>query len=156
MQQDTIDEFDQRIIAALQRNARLSNLELEHEVKLSHSAISRRIKRLEASGIIEGYVARVSNEKLGLKVHAFVGVTRAAAAPALEVAEQLSAINGVTVSYIVTGDHDVFLEVVAKDLQDFSDLMLTKVQALPGVATTRTIFAIKTLGKPGQLNQPLG
>jgi Lrp/AsnC family transcriptional regulator, leucine-responsive regulatory protein len=147
MQLEPMDEFDRRIISALQRNARLTNLELEQEVKLSHSAISRRIKRLEASGIIEGYVARINNEKIGFKVHAFVSVTRSPATSALDLAQQLAAIDGVSLSYIVTGDQDVFLEVVAKDLQDFSDLMLTKVQAVSGVATTKTIFAIRTLGK---------
>jgi Lrp/AsnC family transcriptional regulator, leucine-responsive regulatory protein len=138
-----LDEFDLRILAALARDARASNLELEGEVKLSHSAISRRIARLEAQGVISGYGARIDQAKLGLSVRAFVGVTRAPALSAEELCRTLAAIPGVAISYVVTGDQDVFLEVFAKDLQDFADLMLTKVQSVPGVATTRTIFVMR-------------
>jgi Lrp/AsnC family transcriptional regulator, leucine-responsive regulatory protein len=137
------DVFDQRILAALSRNARASNLELEGEVKLSHSAISRRIARLEAAGVIEGYGARINAAKLGLTVRAFVGVTRDPALSAEALAQSLSTIPGVKVSYIVTGEQDVFLEVLAKDLQDFANLMLTRVQAIVGVSTTRTIFVMR-------------
>lgn len=138
-----LDEFDRRILAALARNARASNLELEGEVKLSHSAISRRIARLESRAVISGYGARIDGSKLGLKVRAFVGVTRAPSLSAEELCRTLAAIPGVAVSYVVTGDQDVFLEVFARDLQDFADLMLTKVQSVPGVATTRTIFVMR-------------
>jgi Lrp/AsnC family leucine-responsive transcriptional regulator len=145
-----IDEFDRRIIAALTANARASNLELQEAVKLSHSAISRRIARLERSGVIEGYAARVDPAKLGLTVRAFVGVTRAPALSAEELCRTLAAIEGVAVSYVVTGEQDVFLEVFARDLQDFADLMLTRVQSVPGVATTRTIFVMREeRGRPG-------
>jgi Lrp/AsnC family transcriptional regulator, leucine-responsive regulatory protein len=139
----SLDEFDRRILAALARNARASNLELEGEVKLSHSAISRRIARLEAAGVIEGYGARIDQAKLGLTVRAFVGVTRAPSLSAEELCRTLAAVPGVAVSYVVTGEQDVFLEVFARDLQDFADLMLAKVQSVPGVATTRTIFVMR-------------
>jgi Lrp/AsnC family transcriptional regulator, leucine-responsive regulatory protein len=138
-----LDEFDGRILAALARNARASNLELEGEVRLSHSAISRRIARLEAAGVIQGYGARIDQAKLGLTVRAFVGVTRAPSLSAEELCRKLATIPGVSVSYVVTGDQDVFLEVFAKDLRDFADLMLTRVQSVPGVSTTRTIFVMR-------------
>ncbi len=138
-----LDEFDLRILAALARNARASNLELEGEVKLSHSAISRRIARLEQSGVIRGYGARVDRTRLGQTVRAFVGVTRSPTLSAEELCETLARIPGVAVAYVVTGDQDVFLEVFARDLQDFAELMLTKVQTVPGVATTRTTFVMR-------------
>jgi Lrp/AsnC family leucine-responsive transcriptional regulator len=83
------DEFDRRILAALSRNARASNLELEGEVKLSHSAISRRISRLEAAGVIRGYAARIDHAALGQTVRAFVAVTRDPALSAKDLAEAL-------------------------------------------------------------------
>lgn len=138
-----LDEFDLRIVAALARNARASNLELEGEVKLSHSAISRRIARLEQAGVIQGYGARIDRTRLGQTVRAFVGVTRSPTLSAEELCETLARIPGVAVAYVVTGDQDVFLEVFARDLQDFADLMLTKVQSVPGVATTRTTFVMR-------------
>jgi Lrp/AsnC family leucine-responsive transcriptional regulator len=148
MQLVTLDEFDQRLLAALARNARASNLELEGEVKLSHSAISRRIARLEAAGVIEGYGARINQAKIGFSVRAFVAVTRAPSISAEELGQRLSEITGVAVSYVVTGEQDIFLEVFAKDLQDFADLMLTKVQSVTGVATTKTIFVMREWRSP--------
>ena len=143
MASTSLDEFDQRIIEALSRNARASNLELEAEIKLSHSAISRRISRLEATGIIEGYSVRINQAKLGLTVRAFVGVTRSPAVSAEELGCKLAKVPGVAVSYVVTGEQDIFIEVHARDLPQFADLMLTGVQSITGVATTRTIFVMR-------------
>jgi Lrp/AsnC family transcriptional regulator, leucine-responsive regulatory protein len=137
-----LDDFDRRILAALTRNARSSNIELEAEVKLSHSAISRRIARLEATGVIEGYGARINQAALGLTVRAFVGVTRDPSLSAKELAETLGRVPGVEASYVVTGEQDVFLEIRAPDLQAFADVMLTNVQAIKGVSTTRSIFVM--------------
>jgi Lrp/AsnC family transcriptional regulator, leucine-responsive regulatory protein len=137
-----LDAFDRRILAALSRNARASNVELEAEVKLSHSAISRRIARLEAVGVIAGYAARLDHAALGLTVRAFVGVTRDPSLSARELAETLALIPEVEASYVVTGEQDVFLDIRASDLQAFADLMLNKVQATRGVATTRSIFVM--------------
>lgn len=149
-----IDAFDLRIVQELGRNARASNMEMQESVKLSHSAISRRIARLEEAGVIEGYRAIINRTALGLTVRAFVGVTREGAIGASDLAEALSRIEGVRSSYVVTGDQDVFLEVIAKDLQDFADIMLTKVQSVPGVATTRSMFVMKAFASDdvGQAN----
>jgi Lrp/AsnC family transcriptional regulator, leucine-responsive regulatory protein len=142
MRMSALDEFDRRILAALSRNARASNLELEGEVKLSHSAISRRIARLEAAGVIEGYGARINQAALGLTVRAFVAVTRDPALSAKELAETLARVEGVEASHVVTGEQDVFLDIRAPDLQAFADLMLNRVQATKGVATTKSIFVM--------------
>ena len=70
-------------------------------------------------------------------------MTRDPSLSAEELGKRLSTIDGVNVSYVVTGEQDIFLEVFARDLQNFADLMLTKVQAVKGVATTRTIFVMR-------------
>jgi Lrp/AsnC family transcriptional regulator, leucine-responsive regulatory protein len=116
MQKPELDEFDRRIIAALSLNARASNLELEAEVKLSHSAISRRITQRETSGIIEGYGARINQAKVGLTVRAIVAVTRDPSLSAEELGKRFSTIDGVNVSCVVTGEQDIFLEALARDL----------------------------------------
>lgn len=138
-----LDEFDRRILLALARDARMSNVAMEAEVKLSHSAISRRIAKLEGAGVILGYGARIDHAALGLTVRAFVGVTREPSVPASELADTLARIEGVEVGYVVTGDQDIFIEVRAATLQAFADLMLTKVQATRGVAATRSIFVMR-------------
>ena len=138
-----LDEFDFRILRALAKNCRLSNVELESEVKLSHSAISRRISKLEETGIIEQYSARIRLSAIGFSVRAFVAVSREPSIAAAELGEALSRLPGVTASYVVTGDQDIFLEVVAENLSVFADVMLNVVQTVPGVATTRSTFVMR-------------
>lgn len=140
-----LDQFDRQIIEALQRNARLSNLELAGRIALSHSAISRRIKRLEDAGVIKGYSARIDREAAGESVRAFVGVAREPSVPAMEVAEALRKIAGVASCWIVSGDYDVMIELAARDMAAFSAVMLDQVQTAKGVAATRSMLVLSTL-----------
>lgn len=140
-----LDQFDREIIEALQANARLSNLELAERIALSHSAISRRIKRLEEAGVIKGYAARIDREAAGESVRAFVGVAREPSVPAMEVAEALRRIAGVASCWIVSGDYDVLIELAARDMAAFSAVMLDHVQTAKGVAATRSMLVLSAL-----------
>lgn len=140
-----LDQFDRQIIEALQRNARLSNLELADRIALSHSAISRRIKRLEEAGVIKGYAARIDREAAGESVRAFVGVARQPTVPAMEVAEALKKVPGVASCWIVSGDYDVMIELAARDMTAFSAAMLDHVQTAKGVAATRSMLVLSAL-----------
>ena len=70
-----LDRTDRRILAAMQRNGRVSNLELAELVGLSPTPCSRRVKRLEESGIIRGHVTLLNQSMLGLKLTAYIGST---------------------------------------------------------------------------------
>ena len=137
-----LDPLDRRIVVALRANARLTNLDLAKRIPLSHSAISRRIKRLEASGVLKGYHAAVDRAAMGTNLRAFAGVARRPAVPAVDVARALSAIDEVVGCWIVSGDFDVFIEIAARDMDHFSAVMLKRVQAASGVAATRSMFVL--------------
>ena len=100
-----IDDYDRKIIAALQTNGRLSNIDIAGRVNLSHSSCSRRIARLEREGVITGYRALTDRQKLGLSVRAFCGVSRDADVGWEEAAHNLAKIEGV-VSVFATVRHD--------------------------------------------------
>lgn len=140
-----LDQFDRQILEALQKNGRLSNLELAQRIALSHSAISRRIKRLEDEGVIKGYAARVDREAAGESVRAFVGVARQHDVPAMEVAEALRKLPGVTSCWIISGDFDVMVEVATRDMAAFSSIMLDHIQTARGVAATRSMMVLSAL-----------
>src|ERR1700693_2259987 len=70
----TGDRIDRAILTALQRDGRIANIDLAEEISLSPSACLRRVKALEASGVIEGYRAEVSRARAGLGLTAFVGL----------------------------------------------------------------------------------
>lgn len=140
-----LDQFDRQILEALQGNARLSNLELAQRIALSHSAISRRIKRLEDEGVIRGYSARIDREATGESVRAFVGVARQPTVPAMDVAEALKKMPGVASCWIISGDYDVMIEIAARDMAAFSSIMLDHVQTARGVAATRSMLVLSAL-----------
>lgn len=138
-----LDDYDRKIIAALQSNGRLSNIQVAERVNLSHSSCSRRIARLEREGVIVGYRALTDRQKLGLSVRAYCGVIRDADAGWEEVAHALSEIEGVVSVFVVSGDVDLMLEIVAPDMQHYAQVVLQDVFNTKGVNATRSSFVLE-------------
>lgn len=138
-----IDEFDRKIIAALQVNGRLSNIDVAKRVGLSHSSCSRRIARLEREGVIVGYRALTDRQKLGLSVRAYCEVLREAEVGWEEIARDLSRIEGVVSVFAVSGEVDLMLEIVARDMQHYSQVVLQDVFHTKGVTATRSSFVLE-------------
>ena len=137
-----LDDYDRKIIRALQTNGRLSNIDVAGQVNLSHSSCSRRIARLEREGIIVGYRALTDRQKLGLSVRAYCGVLRDADVGWEDLAQSLAQIEGVVSVFAVSGEVDLMLEIVARDMQHYSDVVLQDVFNTKGVAATRSSFVL--------------
>lgn len=137
-----LDEFDRRIITALQENGRLSNIDVADRVGLSHSSCSRRIAKLERDGIIVGYRALTDRQKLGYSVRAFCGVVRDPEVGWEELAKALAGLEGVVSVFAVSGDVDLMIEIVAKDMQHYSQVVLQDVFNTKGVNATRSSFVL--------------
>ena len=138
-----LDDFDRKIIGALQANGRLSNIDVAERVGLSHSSCSRRIARLEKEGVIVGYRALTNRQKLGLFVRAYCGVLRDAGVGWEELAQNLAEIDGVVSVFAVSGDVDLMLEIVARDMQHYSQVVLKDVFNTKGVNATRSSFVLE-------------
>jgi DNA-binding Lrp family transcriptional regulator len=138
-----MDSKDLQIIAALQANGRISNQELSERVNLSPSPCLRRLRLLEASGVIRGYAAIVDEESYGLPVTAFVRIKlrvhNAESVAAFERAIQ--AIDAVMDCYVMTGEVDYLLRVLAESLKDYERFVRTQLHAIPGIASIDTSFA---------------
>ena len=137
-----LDNYDRKIIVALQANGRLSNIDVAGQVNLSHSSCSRRIARLEREGVIVGYRALTDRQKLGLSVRAYCGVLRDADVGWEELAQSLAQIEGVVSVFAVSGEVDLMLEIVARDMQHYSEVVLQDVFNTTGVAATRSSFVL--------------
>ena len=138
-----LDEYDRQIIAALQENGRLSNVEVAARVNLSHSSCSRRISRLEKEGVIVGYRALTDRLKLGLTIRAYCGVVRDVKSDWGTVAQDLAKVDGVVSVFAVSGDLDLMVEVVARDMQHYSDIVLKKIFNTNGVTGTQSSFVVE-------------
>ncbi len=145
MPQIALDQIDQRILAALQANARLSNVELANQAGLSPSPCLRRVRGLEEDGVIKGYAALVDQEAVGLPVSVFVMVSlERQVEQALEIFEaRVSALPEVMECYLMTGDSDYLLRVVTRDLQAYERFLMHQLTKFPGVSSIKSSFALK-------------
>lgn len=138
-----LDEQDRKIVEELQEDGRLSNVEIAKRVNLSHSSCSRRISRLEKDGVIVGYRAQTDRLKMGYTVRAFLGVIRDTAVSWEQLSWELAQIDGVVSVYVVSGEVDIMLEVVARDMQHYSDVVMKGLARTPGVSATRSTFVLE-------------
>ena len=154
----TLDIFDQRILAALQRDARLTNNELSLQVTLSPSQCMRRRLRLEAQGCIKGYFASLDRRRLGLDVMNIVTVTLNSHNPdnAGRFAALVERLPEVLEVYALTGEMDYMLKVVTRDLAALSDfvngvlLPHEAVHQVKSAIIMQTLKETHTLPVPGQ------
>jgi Lrp/AsnC family leucine-responsive transcriptional regulator len=147
------DKVDRAILAQLQRDGRIANVDLADAVGLSPSACLRRVKALEADGIIAGYRAEVSRARAGLGLTVFVGlkVDRHSREASAQVEEALLAIPAVVACYLVSGSDDFLIEAAVPDLAGYEKLLLDQVLAIPDVTEARSTFAIRTVLSRGPL-----
>lgn len=142
-----LDRLDHRILAALQRDARLSNVQLAEEVGLSPSPCLRRVRLLEEAGIIRGYHAALDRAGIGLGLTVFVGVRveRHRQDTSVAFRKAVLLLPEVISCHLVSGESDFLLQVVVSDLPAYEKLLLDSLLKLPGVSDIRSNFAITTV-----------
>lgn len=132
---------------ALQQDSSLSMAEFGDRIGLSLSACHRRVKMLEASGVIAGYMARLDRTKLGLEMQAFVEVKLAsqsrAAFDAFEAA--VRALDAVIECHLISGEFDVLLRIAVSGPAAYEDVFRNQLSELPGIAQTRTLLSMSTI-----------
>jgi Lrp/AsnC family transcriptional regulator, leucine-responsive regulatory protein len=127
-----IDTYDTRILAELQRDARISMSELGRRVHLSQPAVAERVKKLELSGVITGYHAAVNPARLGYGIRALVRVGRADYATVLKRVEQSPEVIN---AFNVTGEDSWTLEIAVQDVSHL-DEVVTKFCLLTETSTS--------------------
>jgi Lrp/AsnC family transcriptional regulator for asnA, asnC and gidA len=134
-----LDEKDLEIIRVLQANARTPFLELARRLRMSESAVRKRVSRLEREGVIERYTVVVNPSKLGYNAVAIVGLD-VTPDKYLAVVESLAGLEQVRSVVTSTGDHMIMAEVWARDNRELAYILLQKIGKLEGV--TRVCPAI--------------
>ncbi|HIG08239.1 MAG TPA: Lrp/AsnC family transcriptional regulator [Alphaproteobacteria bacterium] len=140
-----MDYIEYKILSTLQKNARLTNLELAKQVGLSASPCLRRVKALENTGIISGYSAIIDQNKVDLSVNVFVQVSlERQSEEGLEVFEEkIIEYNEVMEAYLMTGEADYLLRIVVKDLQTYEKFLKENLTRIPGISSIRSYFSLK-------------
>ena len=140
-----IDAIDWKILDLLQKDARITNLELSKAVGLSPSPCLTRVRALERRGYISQYVSLLDSIKVGLKVSVFINVAlERQVEKALELFEQsIKERPEVMECYLMTGESDYLLRVVVADIQALEDFILNFLSKIPGVGNIKSSFALK-------------
>ena len=142
-----MDAIDARLLSALQRDGRQTVTDLAAAIGLSPTPCARRLARLEAEGVIEGYSARVDQARIGFPVSVFIQVElESQSKDAIDAFE--SAVRGferVMECHLMTGTRDILMRVVAADLTDFDRFLEDKLMRVPGIRSMRSSFALRTM-----------
>ena len=142
-----LDDFDHKILAELERDGVLTAAALAERVGLSPSACHRRVKAMEAAGVIEGYAAILSEKALGRSATIFVAVTldnqRSETMAAFERA--VAQCREVQDCHLMTGDSDYLLRIVIADDDSYERVHRETLSRLPGVRRLVSNFTIRTV-----------
>jgi Lrp/AsnC family leucine-responsive transcriptional regulator len=135
-----IDQKDRSILRELQREGRLTNLELAERVHLSPTATAERVKRLTRDGFILGYAARLAPEKLGRGMIVFVEVKmdRTSDAVFSEFKRVAEATAAIMECHMVAGGFDYLIKARVEDMAAYRAFLSETLLALPGVRETHT------------------
>lgn len=148
-----LDGYDRRILTALQRDGRLTNVQLADEIGLSASPCLRRVRNLEDAGVIRGYQATLNADAVGLGLTVFIGVKvdRHHEDEAQRFHQAVSEMPEVISAYLVSGESDFLLHVVVPDLRSYDQFLTDTLLKMPSVRDIRSNFAIRTLKAQGPL-----
>lgn len=149
MRMEILDDRDRAILRALMADGRLSNVELAEKVHLSPSACLRRVKMLEESGLIQGYVMLLDPVAAGLAGAAYVSVTLEQQGRAtLDRFEQdVRRHPEIIECYLLAGAADYLLRVAFRDARDFERIHTDILTQLPGVSRVQSTLALRTVKK---------
>ena len=139
------DQFDIRLLNRLQNDARITNVALAEAANLSPAPCLRRVRDLEAAGVIRGYVTLLDPEALGLDVSVFIQVSlEKQVGQALRTFEEtIEGYPEVMECYLMTGDSDYLLRVVAHDLKALQGFIVDRLAKIPHVASIRSSITLK-------------
>lgn len=149
---DKLDKIDVKILNLLQENSKITNLELSRKIGLSPAPTLERVKKLEQLEIIESYHAKVNPNKVQLSISTFVLVNLAWNKPrAMEsFVYKIKGIEEVTDCYVITGDADILMKIVCKDIQSYEMLLFKKLSQIEEVERLKTLMnlsVVKTSNK---------
>lgn len=142
-----LDKTDLNILRILQKNGKITNIQLSNEIGLSPAPTLERVRKLENSGVIKSYHATLNPEKVGIGITTFIQVTlgfhKAGAIKSFK--EEISKIDEITECYHVTGQGDFLLKIVTKDIASYERLIIDKITAIEGMGQIQSLMVLSTI-----------
>ncbi len=147
MLENKIDAVDLKILRILQDNSKVTNLDLSRRVGLSPAPTLERVKKLETTGIIESYHAKVSPQSIGLNVKTFVLVSLAwKKENALNnFLSKIQEIEEIVECFIITGEADFMMKIICKDIPTYEQLLFKTLSQIEEIERLKTLMTLSTV-----------
>ncbi|RDV00476.1 Lrp/AsnC family transcriptional regulator [Trinickia dinghuensis] len=144
-QSKRLDRIDIAILGQLQKNARITNVDLARSVNLSTTPCFNRVKNIEALGLIRQQVTLLNPERLGLSLNVFINISleRQVEDALRHFEHEISARPEVMECYLMTGDADYLLRVVVPDTKALERFILEHLTKIKGISNIRSSFSLK-------------
>ncbi len=141
-----LDQIDRQLLAELQDDGRMTNVDLAAKVGLTAPPCLRRVRALEESGVIKGYHAELDAAQLGyaITVFALVSLKSQAEESLRQFEDHMRGLPQVRECHMLNGEIDFILKIVSKDLQSFQEFLTSKITPAPNVASVKTSLTIRT------------
>ncbi|MGV4461927.1 Lrp/AsnC family transcriptional regulator [Ornithobacterium rhinotracheale] len=142
-----IDNIDKRILKELLINSKQSIKDLAQKVELSVTPVHERIKKLESTGIIKGYSANLDIKKIGFNLVVYMNITLIRHQEELdsEIANYINGLDEVVEAYFVSGDFDLMMKAVLRDMSHYQEFVLHKMSRIDIISNVRSYFVIKDI-----------
>ena len=137
-----IDGIDKIIIKRLVKDARTPILSIAREVGISGAAIHQRLRKLEASNLIESYNMTINSKALGYSTTAFVGVFLDSSSQYSSAIKRLKEIPEIVESHYTTGNYAIFIKILCKNNEDLMSILNKDIQRIKGVSRTETFISL--------------
>lgn len=148
-----IDEFEVKMLDALQRDGRKPISELALEIGLSTTPCARRFESLRETGMIKGFQAVIDRRAVGLMVEVFVQVrliSHADGSPEIFI-NAVERMNEVSACWTMTGEHDFLMHVMVPSVDDLNQFVMHKLMRLKGVRDVHTQLVLQNIKGPGRV-----
>jgi DNA-binding Lrp family transcriptional regulator len=141
-----LDETDRRLLAELQAEGRITNVELANRIGLTAPPCLRRVRALEEAGVIKGYHADLDASQLGfaITVFAMVSLKSQAESALREFEDYVKDLPEVRECHMLNGEIDFILKIVSQDLQSFQEFLTSRLTPAPNVDSVKTSLTIRT------------
>ena len=138
-----IDDTDKKILDILQRDVNTPLREIGAVLNISAPAVFKRIKKMKKMGVIRRETVIIDPKTVGMDLIGFVGI--AAELDKLDkIVSTLMNIKGVLGIYLITGEFDILIKVIARDMKSFRDVVIHKINEIDGVVRTTTMISFET------------
>ena len=144
---EKLDKIDVKILNLLQENSKITNLELSKKIGLSPAPTLERVKKLEQTGVIESYHAKINPQKVDLSISTFVlvNVKWSKENALASFIERVKSINEIIECFVITGDADILMKVVCKDMQSYEALLFKKLSQIEEVERLKTLMNLSII-----------